>query len=44
VPGFYRFSLEQFQVAVVSDGIAFPAEALWPTSGLGAQNLKEAAP
>ena len=31
VPGFYRFSLGQFQVTVVSDGtIAFPAEALWP--------------
>jgi len=31
VPGFYRFSLGQFQLTVVSDGtIAFPAEALWP--------------
>jgi glyoxylase-like metal-dependent hydrolase (beta-lactamase superfamily II) len=31
VPGFYRFSLGQFQITVVSDGtIAFPAEALWP--------------
>jgi hypothetical protein len=30
-PGFYRFSLGQFQLTVVSDGtIAFPAEALWP--------------
>ncbi|XSC46138.1 MBL fold metallo-hydrolase [Bradyrhizobium sp. RDT10] len=30
-PGFYRFSLGQFQITVVSDGtIAFPAEALWP--------------
>jgi len=31
VPGFYRFSLGQFQLTVVSDGtIAFPAEVLWP--------------
>jgi len=31
VPGYYRFSLGQFQLTVVSDGtIAFPAEALWP--------------
>lgn len=31
VPGFYRFSLGQFQLTVVSDGtIAFPAETLWP--------------
>jgi glyoxylase-like metal-dependent hydrolase (beta-lactamase superfamily II) len=31
VPGFYRFSLGQFQLTVVSDGtIAFPPEALWP--------------
>jgi glyoxylase-like metal-dependent hydrolase (beta-lactamase superfamily II) len=31
VPGFYRFSLGQFQLTVVSDGtIAFPAEALRP--------------
>jgi glyoxylase-like metal-dependent hydrolase (beta-lactamase superfamily II) len=31
VPGFYRFSLGQLQLTVVSDGtIAFPAEALWP--------------
>jgi len=31
VPGFYRFSLGQFQLTVVSDGtFAFPAEVLWP--------------
>jgi glyoxylase-like metal-dependent hydrolase (beta-lactamase superfamily II) len=31
VPGFYRFSLGQFQITVVSDGtISFPCEELWP--------------
>ena len=31
VPGFYRFTLGQFQITVVSDGtISFPCEALWP--------------
>ena len=31
VPGFYRFSLGQFQLTVVSDGtLAFPAEVVWP--------------
>jgi len=31
VPGFYRFSLGQFQLTVVSGGtLAFPAEVVWP--------------
>ena len=31
MPGFYRFSLGQFQLTVVSDGtLAFPAEVVWP--------------
>jgi glyoxylase-like metal-dependent hydrolase (beta-lactamase superfamily II) len=31
VPGFYRFTLGQFQITVVSDGtISFPSEAFWP--------------
>jgi glyoxylase-like metal-dependent hydrolase (beta-lactamase superfamily II) len=31
VPGFYRFSLGQFQLTVLSDGtLAFPAEVVWP--------------
>lgn len=39
VPGFYRFSLGQFQVTVVSDGtIAFPTEALWPEANKAERN------